>query len=52
MSETLYNACISHKKLVLVNNAGHGLSYPVEKEKYISALVEFENEIKQKKSDN
>ena len=52
MSETLYNACISHKKLVLVDNAGHGLSYPVEKEKYISALVEFENEIKQKKSDN
>lgn len=52
MSKTLYDACISHKKLVLVDNAGHGLSYPVEKEKYISALVEFENEIKQKKSDN
>lgn len=42
MSEKNYNACISKKTIVIFNGAGHGLSYPVNPEKYLSAMREFE----------
>ena len=41
MSRENYEACPSRKKLVTVPNAGHGLSYPVDREGYFSALREF-----------
>ena len=44
MSHRLYNACITKKKLVTVPNAGHGLSFPVDQDKYIDALKQFEAE--------
>lgn len=45
MSQKLYNSCSSSKKrLVTVDGAGHGLAYPVDKEKYLSALRDFAKE--------
>ena len=44
MSHRLYNACITKKKLVTVPNAGHGLAFPVDQDKYIDALKQFESE--------
>ena len=41
MSRRLYEACVSRKQLVTVPGAGHGLSYPVEEQGYLSALEEF-----------
>ena len=41
MSRENYEACASRKMLVTVPGAGHGLSYPVEPERYLSALREF-----------
>ena len=41
MSRELYEACTSRKKLVTVPEAGHGLSYPVQPQAYLSALREF-----------
>ena len=41
MSKINYDACQSRKMLVTVAGAGHGLSYPVAPEKYLSALKEF-----------
>jgi len=41
MSRTNYNACNSKKMIVTVPGAGHGLSYLVEPEKYLSSLKEF-----------
>ena len=43
MSKKLYLECNSDKKLVLIENCGHGLAYLVEKEKYIKELKEFFN---------
>ena len=44
MSEKNFSACKSErKKLITVDGAGHGLSYLVDKEKYISSLKEFFN---------
>lgn len=45
MSVKMYNECSSKKRIVPIEEAGHGLAYPVDSEKYISALVEFESEI-------
>ena len=44
MSKELYEACASPKKMVLIPGAGHGLSYPVDKEAYLNALRDFERE--------
>ena len=41
MSKICFDACGGKKKLVTVPNAGHGLSYPVDPEGYITAAREF-----------
>lgn len=41
MSQSNYDACFGTKRLVTVPNAGHGLSYLVAPENYLSALKEF-----------
>ncbi len=41
MSKTLYEACSSRKELITIPGAGHGLSYPVAPEHYISTLRQF-----------
>lgn len=45
MSRRMYEKCASHyKKFVVINKAGHGLAYPVDKEKYINSLRDFRDE--------
>lgn len=44
MSEALFKACTSQKKLVLVKGAGHALAFPVDKEGYLQALRDFQTE--------
>ena len=44
MSQEMYKACTSPKKLVTVPGAGHGLVYLVDNEKYFQSVVEFFNE--------
>jgi len=45
MSRALYDACSSkYKSFVTIEGAGHGLAFPVNKEKYLSALRDFEKE--------
>ena len=44
MSEKMYQECTAIKSLVPIEDAGHGLAYPVNKEKYIQALRDFEKE--------
>lgn len=41
MSRNCYEACRARKQLVLIPGAGHGLSYPVAPEEYLSALRDF-----------
>lgn len=41
MSRALYEACVSRKQLVTIPGAGHGLSYPVAKERYLEELAKF-----------
>ena len=41
MSRLCFAACASEKKLVTVPSAGHGLSYPVAPEEYLTAVREF-----------
>lgn len=41
MSRRNFDACVSRKKLVTIPGAGHGLSYPVAPEKYLSSLRGF-----------
>ena len=41
MSQACFDACASHKKLVTIPGAGHGLSYPVAPEIYLSSLRDF-----------
>ena len=41
MSRINYEACASRKQLVTIPGAGHGLSYPVAPERYLTALREF-----------
>ncbi|MBE7086003.1 MAG: alpha/beta hydrolase [Clostridiales bacterium] len=44
MSERIYKACTSQKKLVKIEGAGHGLAYPKNPEKYLQGLRDFESE--------
>ena len=44
MSVDCFNACISPKKLVTIEGAGHGLAFPVNQEKYVESLREFQDE--------
>ena len=41
MSKINYDACPTHKALVTIPGAGHGLSYPVAKEPYLAAMRDF-----------
>ena len=41
MSRENYDACTSRKCLVTIPNAGHGLSYPADPERYICTLLDF-----------
>lgn len=41
MSEKLYEACISRKKIVIIDNAEHGVCYLVDPKKYIDELKSF-----------
>jgi len=41
MSRKNYDACISRKKLVTIPNAGHGLAYMVDSERYLNELRDF-----------
>lgn len=44
MSEEMYAACPTKKKLTIISGAGHGIAYPHNPEGYVSALAEFERE--------
>ena len=44
MSREMYEACSSPKKLVTIPNAGHGLVYLVDNEKYFQSVIEFFSE--------
>ena len=44
MSVELYEKCASKKKLLIVDGAAHGLSYPIDPEGYINALKAFAGE--------
>jgi fermentation-respiration switch protein FrsA (DUF1100 family) len=44
MSEELFEACASLKKLVKIHGADHGLAYPTDREGYVKALKDFEVE--------
>lgn len=41
MSRKIYAACASKKQLITVKDAGHGLSFLIEPEKYYIALTDF-----------
>ena len=41
MSREMYHACIAPKELVTVSNAGHGLVYLVDNQKYFQSVVDF-----------
>lgn len=41
MSQNIYDACTSKKRLVIVPGAGHGLSFPADPELYRQAMQEF-----------
>ena len=41
MSARNHEACASHKKLVMISGAGHGISYLVDPDNYLAALKEF-----------
>lgn len=49
MSEELYSVCASEKSLVKIAGAEHGLAYPTDMQKYINALVLFEEVWRRKK---
>jgi fermentation-respiration switch protein FrsA (DUF1100 family) len=44
MSRSLYEACCSHKKLLTIPGAGHGIAYLKDGEAYLGALRDFEKE--------
>jgi len=41
MSRKMYGAYRGRKELITVPNAGHGLSYPVDQERYVQTLRDF-----------
>lgn len=45
MSRINFDACSSRKKIVIIKNAGHGLSYPVAPEQYLDEMREFFGEV-------
>lgn len=48
MSRECFEACPTRKKLVIVNGAGHGLAYPVDKQLYLNSLRDFWKEEKER----
>ena len=44
MSRSLYEACVSPKKIMTVPGAGHGTAYLKDREAYLSALRDFEKD--------
>ncbi len=44
MSEKMYKECTALKSLAPIEGAGHGLAYPVNKELYLKAIMDFEKE--------
>ena len=44
MSADVFEVCPTPKKLVPIKGAGHGLAYPKDKEGYVAALREFQEE--------
>ena len=44
MSHDIYNVCTSPKRIVTIPNAGHGLVYVVDNERYFSEVVDFFSE--------
>ncbi len=44
MSVECFNACKSKKKMVTIEGAGHGLAFPVNQEKYVESLRQFQYE--------
>jgi pimeloyl-ACP methyl ester carboxylesterase len=44
MSKRIYDHCNSKKSFVTIPNAGHGLAFPVDKQAYLQALLDFEKE--------
>ena len=46
MSQQMYEACPTPKRLIKVKGAGHGLAFPHDQQGYIDALREFEKELK------
>ena len=45
MSQKLYEACITKKKIVIIDDAEHGLSYLVDPDKYLKEARQFFKEI-------
>ena len=45
MGERLYNECSAKKALFISKGADHGLAFPADKEGYIKAIRDFEQEI-------
>lgn len=41
MSEENYNACVSRKRLVKIEGAGHGLAYAVDPKLYLNEITDF-----------
>lgn len=41
MSRINYDACGSRKKLVMIPGAGHGLSFPVDQDRYVAEMDDF-----------
>ena len=41
MSCQAFDNCIGQKELLLIENAGHGISFLVDKEKYIKHVIAF-----------
>ena len=44
MSVDCYNACQTTKKLITIEGAGHGLAFPLNPQKYVEGLREFQYE--------
>ena len=41
MSKNVYEVCTSTKRLVFINNAGHGIAYLVDPKKYLDEIEDF-----------
>ena len=44
MSQQMYDACASKKKLVVIEGAGHGLAFPANQQQYIEEIRNFQQE--------